>query len=120
MILSGTTVRARVYPASVAPGEFGAEELIPGDPTTPGRVVYGVITRPAATSITAGGFDPNQQVQFRTREFPWPARTVVEVDGELWDVVTSPVTNGRTLLTRYTVVTLAARGRGAAAAPDGG
>ena len=119
MILEGTNVEARVYPAQAVAGEFGAVELQPGDPAGEGTTVYGSLTRPAAPVNSVGGFDPDAGLTFRCRAFPWPARSVVEIDGELWDVVSTPRTNGRSLIHRHVQVELAARGPGLPAAPTG-
>lgn len=119
-LLSGTQVRVDVWPAVVGPGEFGADELLLPDVTQPATIrVYGTLVRPTSSVTTAGGFDDTQRVQLMCRSFPWPARSVVGAQGQLYDVVAPPRTRGYAAGTRHAVVELVARARGLAAAPDG-
>ena len=118
-IVEGTRLRTLVYPSQEVVGEFGATELQPGDPLGAAEVCYGTITRPAADTNAVGGYDTSQAVSFVTRAFPWLARSVVEIEGELWDVESPPVYSGLSLMTRRATVRLVARGPGPAAQPDG-
>lgn len=119
-LLEGTRLQAWVHPAVVGTDEFGAEVLVSPNVTVPARVaVYGSLVRPAAAVDNAEGYDTNQLATLLCRRFPWPARTVVVIDGEEWDVINQPIERGMSLMTQHVAVQLAARGRAPAAAPAG-
>ena len=101
--------RFTVYPSTDEVDEFDAVRRMPGNPSGPGIVGRGWVTRPKADTAVAEGFDTSEGMVLTARNFPFGARSVVRWQGRLWDVVDEPLVRDLSTATQQVSARLVAR-----------